>query len=187
MFNPIRDKFYIILPLSIILTTIVELVTGYLLRKIFKKNWWDYSGEKLNYKGYICLKFSLIWGIFCTLVICLFNPAILFITSKVHESFNIALNIFLVSLTIFDLVITILQARRYTKYRRQIDALAESLKTNSDSLGSRMSEITIASMSKIDKMNEKLKKSRLYYFFSQLRPIQKKNNKKSENKNIPDN
>ena len=47
--------------------TIMEYYTGLCMEKLFKIRYWDYSKEKLNVKGYICLKASLCWGIFAIL------------------------------------------------------------------------------------------------------------------------
>mgnify|MGYP001246878792 CR=1 FL=1 len=49
-------------------TTLVELLTGWLLEKVFHQRWWDYSQERLNLGGYISLKFSLYWGVGGTLL-----------------------------------------------------------------------------------------------------------------------
>ncbi len=47
---------------SIILVTVLEYITGFFLEKIFRCKWWDYSSNALNINGYICVKFSLLWG-----------------------------------------------------------------------------------------------------------------------------
>ena len=47
---------------GIVLATAVELVAGWLLDVCFHARWWDYSNKPLNFHGYICLEFSLIWG-----------------------------------------------------------------------------------------------------------------------------
>ena len=52
----------IIFILSVILLSILELISGILLEKIFHLRLWDYSDRKYNYKGFICLEFSIIWG-----------------------------------------------------------------------------------------------------------------------------
>jgi len=54
---------------GLILATLVELIGGWLLDKCFHARWWDYSERPLNFHGYICLKFSLIWGIAILLVV----------------------------------------------------------------------------------------------------------------------
>lgn len=43
--------------------TIVEFVCGVLLKYGLRMKAWDYSNEFLNFKGLICLKFTLVWGI----------------------------------------------------------------------------------------------------------------------------
>ncbi len=39
----------------------LELTAGLICQKIFKVNLWNYSDEKFNYNGYICLKYSIYW------------------------------------------------------------------------------------------------------------------------------
>lgn len=46
-----------------IIPTLVELVVGFLFDNYFNFKLWDYSELNFNYKGYISLEFSLIWGI----------------------------------------------------------------------------------------------------------------------------
>lgn len=48
---------------SILLVTILEYATGSILENIFQKKWWDYSDEAFNLHGYICLRFSILWGL----------------------------------------------------------------------------------------------------------------------------
>lgn len=48
---------------SIILVTVLEYITGFVLEKIFHCKWWDYSTNILNINGYICVEYSLLWGL----------------------------------------------------------------------------------------------------------------------------
>ena len=41
--------------------TLIELIAGIVLLKFFNMRLWDYTDEPFNYKGFICLKFSLFW------------------------------------------------------------------------------------------------------------------------------
>jgi len=47
---------------GLISCTILEYVTGYLMEKIFKVRYWDYSDLRFNINGYVCLGTSLSWG-----------------------------------------------------------------------------------------------------------------------------
>ena len=52
--------------------TLLEYVTGYIMERLFKVRYWDYSSQKFNLHGYICLTSSIAWGfltIFMTEVI----------------------------------------------------------------------------------------------------------------------
>jgi len=42
-------------------TTGLELLTGFVSLRFFQKRLWDYSGQPLNYKGHICVLFSVCW------------------------------------------------------------------------------------------------------------------------------
>ena len=46
-----------------IVATVVEWFTGKALERMNHRKWWDYSGKRWNFDGYICLPYSLLWGI----------------------------------------------------------------------------------------------------------------------------
>ncbi|GAA0767071.1 putative ABC transporter permease [Clostridium subterminale] len=54
---------YFLIPLCFIIPTVVEYITGIIMRNYFNKNYWDYSELKYNFKGIICLEFSMAWTI----------------------------------------------------------------------------------------------------------------------------
>lgn len=60
---PVRDYPVLVYIFGTIGTTALELVTGWLMEKLLKMKYWDYSDNKFNLKGYICLKSSLFWGV----------------------------------------------------------------------------------------------------------------------------
>lgn len=59
-----------------VLVTILEFITGFALEKLFNSKWWDYSDNYLNLMGYVCLKYSLLWGILAYLLIKVVHPII---------------------------------------------------------------------------------------------------------------
>jgi uncharacterized membrane protein len=48
--------------LCFIIPTVVEYTSGFLLQKLFNKQWWDYSDSPVQLHGHICLPFSICWG-----------------------------------------------------------------------------------------------------------------------------
>lgn len=43
--------------------TFLEWVTGKLLERMNHRKWWDYSNLRWNFDGYICLYYSVLWGV----------------------------------------------------------------------------------------------------------------------------
>ena len=71
-----RDRIVLLYVLSTILVTFIEWLTGYLMDKIFHHKWWDYSHMPLNIGGYVCLLFSLVWGVACVFIVKVIHPLI---------------------------------------------------------------------------------------------------------------
>lgn len=46
-----------------LIPTALELITGYFFHKVFGIRLWSYSAYKFHFNGYICLEYSLLWGI----------------------------------------------------------------------------------------------------------------------------
>lgn len=49
--------------------TLLEYCTGLAMEAIFKVRYWDYSGQKFNLNGYICLSSTIAWGFFAVLLV----------------------------------------------------------------------------------------------------------------------
>lgn len=60
-----------------VLATACEWFFGKLLEHMHKRRWWDYSNRKWNYNGYICLGYSLLWGVLGMLAMYLGNEVLL--------------------------------------------------------------------------------------------------------------
>ena len=48
---------------SMIYATVGEWLTAKLLERIHHRRWWNYSDKKFNLDGYVCLQYSLLWGL----------------------------------------------------------------------------------------------------------------------------
>lgn len=62
--------------LGVIGPTILEYFTGWAMEKLFKMRYWDYSNQRFNIKGYICLTSSIAWGFFTLLMTYVLHPPI---------------------------------------------------------------------------------------------------------------
>ena len=63
------DSFLLVALLSMAIATATELAAGLIFDKLFGVRLWDYSAEAGNIGGYVCPRFSLIWGVASAAVI----------------------------------------------------------------------------------------------------------------------
>ena len=59
---PFQDKLILTYLAGCVGATLLELVTGMTMEALFKVRYWDYSNQKFNYKGHICLSSTIAWG-----------------------------------------------------------------------------------------------------------------------------
>ncbi|MBR4605415.1 MAG: hypothetical protein IKO41_04240 [Lachnospiraceae bacterium] len=59
---PFQDNMFLTYVAGCIGATILEYVTGVTMEALFKVRYWDYSKQKFNFQGHICLKSTLAWG-----------------------------------------------------------------------------------------------------------------------------
>lgn len=69
----------------VIQATFVEWLIGTILERMNHHKWWDYSHKKLNYEGYICLQYSLLWGLLGYIVVRFTNPFFLDFLNSIPE------------------------------------------------------------------------------------------------------
>ena len=62
---------------SSLLMTLLELLGGLFFIHVMHIKLWDYSDVPFNYKGIICLKFSILWGVGSLFYLYFINPFIL--------------------------------------------------------------------------------------------------------------
>lgn len=70
----LRDSWFFLFLGSMIIATFMEWASGKLLEKMHHHRWWDYSGKKWNMDGYICLQYSLLWGVLGAVSLKYINP-----------------------------------------------------------------------------------------------------------------
>ena len=59
---PFQDSLPLTYVAGCIGATILEYVTGVTMEAMFKVRYWDYSRERFNFQGHVCLKSTLAWG-----------------------------------------------------------------------------------------------------------------------------
>ena len=102
--NPFANNILIVFLLSMVLTSILEYITSYLMEKMFDSKWWDYSELPLNINGRVCMLNSVLFGILGIIIMFILHPHIqnfvYSIPSKyIHYVINTLILIFCIDIT----------------------------------------------------------------------------------------
>lgn len=91
---------------SILVCSVLEYFTSYFMEKLFHARWWDYSKNKYNINGRICLETMLPFGILSTLVIYVVHPLVITFVALFSNTLLIILTILFGILFIVDNIVS---------------------------------------------------------------------------------
>ena len=108
LLKPFKKSPLVVFILSMVVTGVVEYVTGYAMWEIWHRRWWDYTGLFLNIDGYICLRSLLTFAIGALLLIYIIEPYIVKYIKKWNKTkVNLFIILFYI-VFIFDMILTFL-------------------------------------------------------------------------------
>ena len=114
--------------ISIIVFTIWEYLVGVLLEKLFHTKYWDYSDNKFNFQGRICLINSIFWGILGVVFIQYIHPFI----ESIIEKVDIRLLTFIYSIIgivmLIDAITSIIKVKNIKVTLDKIEKLNKEIK-----------------------------------------------------------
>ena len=84
--RPLSENLFFLYLGGVIVATVLEYITGWIMEAVFHTRWWDYSDKKFNLHGYISLASSLLWGVFSILLFKLLQPFVSWITGLYPQS-----------------------------------------------------------------------------------------------------
>ena len=119
--------------------TIVELIGGFALDKLFHARWWDYSKERFNLNGYICLKFSILWGLAIVFVVRVMHPFIAAHSAEmIPEKYGWPILAVLGVVYLADTAVTVAIVRGLNKRITELDEMQANMRVVSDTLTERI-------------------------------------------------
>ncbi len=138
IFEPLRSNFFVIFFGMAAACTIVELIAGVILYHMFHMRWWDYSDYKLNFRGYICLRFYIYWGIAASLGIYVLHPLVKMLIRHIDRRVMIGVLIFFTLVLITDIITTIITIIGFKKKFEAMEKVVSGTKVVSDLIGSQI-------------------------------------------------
>ena len=116
------------------ITTLIELVGGWVLFKLFHTRWWDYSMYRFNLGGYICPQFSLLWGLGSVLMVKVVHPLVAGLSMPLPGVPLLLVDAVLLVLFGVDVALSAAAAIGLNRYLTEIDEMRAALRRTSDRL-----------------------------------------------------
>mgnify|MGYP004703266973 FL=1 len=153
----LRDRPLLLFLGSALLTTALEFVTGFVLERFFHDKWWDYSDMPFNIKGYVCLKFTILWGLAASFIIGAIHRFIYMLIEKTPFVLGVILLAVFSAAFIADFTVTLTALVKLPKKLKAMAEAERALRAVSDKIGENISDTTIAAKEKGEALAEENK------------------------------
>ncbi len=130
--TPYKESIFLVFILGIIFTSILEYLTSYAMEKLFHSKWWDYSNNKFNINGRVCLLNSVLFGIMSVFVMFVLHVKVEdFVTSISYLWIQIIAIFSLIILTV-DITVTVQSAININEKLHKLKDLSTEIKERLD-------------------------------------------------------
>ena len=151
-----RAKVIELFIIGIIFATLIELIAGFLLDQLFHARWWDYRDRRFNLNGYICLEFSIYWGLGIAFVLRVIQPVFENIVSSIPVRISwILLSAFYIIFMV-DIILTVLTILKLNKQLEKMRDMEAAIQKLSGSMSEFIGTSTIRTVEKINESQDKV-------------------------------
>ena len=106
MLGNFTDKPILLFFLSVTIASILEYTTSWIMEKVFHARWWDYSKDKFNINGRICLATMVPFGILSAMILYILNPIFLTVFERMESKTTAIIVILSVIIFAIDVVVS---------------------------------------------------------------------------------
>lgn len=143
LLEPYANNIFILFFGSIIICSVLELAAGIFLEKVFGLRWWDYRDEKWNLGGYICLRFSLVWGFGGMIALGIIHRGVEAIVNNISSDAMAIFIMIMTTLLIIDIISTVMDLIGFNKELTSLDEIGEMIKALSDEMTEKIYDETM--------------------------------------------
>lgn len=125
LFLPYKDHPIVCFILSLVVCSVIEYLTSYILEKIFKVRWWDYSNDSFNINGRVCLRNALAFGALGIIVTRYAYPIFMGFLNELNENTLKIIAMIVLFITLIDIIVSF---KAMNKIKDLINKNLESMK-----------------------------------------------------------
>ncbi len=171
--RPVSDNIPLLFVSGMVLTSVIEYITGYLLEKLFATKWWDYSSRRFNIHGRVCLRNSLMFGALSVVAVRVIDPVIRGGIYALSTTVCAVLSIVFGAMMVADLVVTVRTILDINSALKQLQQMVEQarldtqeyLRQNQEDLQQKMEKAKAQTEERLrqnqQELQQKMEQSRL--------------------------
>ena len=125
--QPFSDHLFLTYLTGCVAATLLELVVGYGMERLFKVRYWDYSYQKYHFHGYICLSSTLAWGFFTLLLDHFIQPQVFLIVSHMDGVMSIVFVVIVTVIFSADVYVSAKAALNLAKMMEKLEDIRAEL------------------------------------------------------------
>lgn len=127
---PVRNQWYLVFFGGAVAATILEYVTGVAMEALFKVRYWDYSNQKFNFQGQICLSSTIAWGVLSVLLTeVIHKPVEKIVISKIPKVVEIPLVLIILAGFAVDTALSVAAAWKLRTILEKMTVIKEEIQS----------------------------------------------------------
>jgi uncharacterized membrane protein len=107
---PVKGNIALVFLFGMAGASILEYITGYLMERLFKMKYWDYTNNPFNINGYVCLGTSIAWGFLTIILTEVVHRPLEWLVLSLSSTVAISLVIVIAVVFLIDTVISVKEA-----------------------------------------------------------------------------
>lgn len=155
--NSLKGKYIILFIVSFFILSIWEYFVGWALEKVFHTKYWDYTPNRFNIKGRVCLMNSLFWGILGVVFIEWIHP---FIDGKlmlVPQNILIFCNVIAYLALLVDFISSVVKVKGFDSKLKLLAEIGENIKEKLEELKNTVQEHRTENIEEMQNVIDELK------------------------------
>ena len=144
--------------------SVLEYLTGEAMEALFHVRYWDYSDQKWNLRGHICLLSSAVWAVMAWLMTCAIHPLLSPVLHRVPESLALCAGLTLTAFVLADLTASVHRAldlrallESMERYASELEALHGGLDSVTDRVADALRAFAAQVEERGDALEDKLR------------------------------
>lgn len=132
--NKFNTNPFLVFITGFVILSVWEYFVGWILEKVFQTKYWDYSQNKFNIKGRVCLLNSIFWGVLAVVFIFWIHPFVQEKIALIPEGILWYINILIYTYLIIDGIISIVKIKNIDSQLKRIKEIGYSIKEKIEKL-----------------------------------------------------